>query len=68
MWLVGAVSGCDQWVWSLAVSTGGGFTGKPQHEVSIFLVSVSVFAASFLLPLFFCEKDFSFLFRYFFVI
>ena len=68
MWLVGVVSGCgqwvcligvisacgqwcDQWVWSMVVSIGGGFTGKP--EVSLFLLSVSFFAASFLLPSFF---------------
>ena len=51
------VNGCDQWVWSMAVSIGGGFTGKPHHEVSLFLLSV-VFAASFLLPLFFVKKIF----------
>ena len=29
------VNGCDQWVWLMAVSIGGGFTGKPHHEVAI---------------------------------
>ena len=38
MWLVGVISGCGQWVWSMAVSIGGGFTGKLHHEVSIPLV------------------------------
>ena len=49
------VNGCDKWVWSMAVSIRGGFTGKLNHEVPIPLFCV-VFAASFLLPLFFCEK------------
>ena len=48
MWLVGVVNGCDQWVWSMAVSIGGGFTGKLHHEVSLFLLCVSFFADSFL--------------------
>ena len=39
----------------MAVSIGGGFTGKSHHEVSLFLLPVSFFAASFLRP-FFCEK------------
>ena len=51
------VNGCDQWVWSMAVTIGGGFTGKPHHEVSLFLLSV-VFAASFLLLLFLRKRFF----------
>ena len=27
-------------MWSMAVSIGGGFTGKPHHEVSLFLLSI----------------------------
>ena len=61
-------SGCDQCVWSMAVSIGGRFTGKPHNEVSLFLLSVSFFSASFYFLFLFCDKDFSFLFRYFFVI
>ena len=52
------VNGCDQWVWSMAVSIGGGFTGKPHREVSLLLLSVSFFAASFLLPSFFVKNIF----------
>ena len=60
------VNGCDQWVWSMAVSIGGGFTGKPHHEVSLFLLSVSFFAASFLLPSFFVKICFrSCVYRYY---
>ena len=56
-------SGCGQWVWSMAVSIGGKFTGKLDHEISLFLLSVSFFAAAFLiLPLFFNEIDSLFLF------
>ena len=47
------VNGCDQWVWSMAVSIGGGFTGKPHHDVSLFLLSVSFFAASIIPTSFF---------------
>ena len=53
MWSVGVISG----VWSMAVSIGGGFTGKPHHEVSLFLLSVSFFAASFYFLFLFCEKE-----------
>ena len=55
---MGVINGCDQWVWSMAVSVGDGFTGKPHHEVSLFLLSCVVFAASFLLPSFFVRKIF----------
>ena len=54
-------SGCDQCVWSMAVSIGGRFTGKPHNEVSLFLLSVSFFAASIYFLFLFGEKDFSFL-------
>ena len=55
----------------MAVSIGGGFTGKPHHEVSIFLLFVSVFAASFLLPSFlvkniFCSCTYMYLARLYF--
>ena len=59
------VNGCGQWVWSMSVSIGGGYTGKPHHEVSLFLLSVSFFAASFLLPSFFLVKN---IFRSFIII
>ena len=49
-------SGCDQWVWSMAVSIGGGFTGKPHHEVSLFLLSVSFFLQPHSYFLLFCEN------------
>ena len=52
------VNVCDQWVWSMAVSIGGGFTGKLHHEVSLFLLSVSFFEASFPLPSFFVKNIF----------
>ena len=49
---VHVVNRCDQWVWSMDVSIGGGYTGKSHHEVSLFLLPVSFFAASFLRPFF----------------
>ena len=53
-------------MWSMAVSIGGGFTGKPHHEVSLFFLSVSFFCSLISTSFIFCANFFLFLFRYFF--
>ena len=58
------VNGCDQWVWLMAVSIGGRFAGKHHHEVSLFLLSVSFFAPSFLLSYFLVKNIFRYVILY----
>ena len=50
------VNGCDHWVWSMAVSIGGVFTGKLHHEVSLFISLVCV-VFCIIIPIF-GEKSF----------
>ena len=40
----------------MAVSIGGGFTGKPHHELSLFLLSVSFLQPHSYFLLFFMKK------------
>ena len=63
MWLMGMISGCGQWLYQQEVDLLVNFIMKYPYS-SCLCRFCSLIPSSFFL----CEKDFSFLFWYFFII